>query len=64
MMTVEELGYVVRGDRQYLLRPKVLEPGAAYIESMNVDLLTKTHLEELTQSPGIRLSSACSTIRR
>ena len=51
-MTLEELGYVMRRGRQFLLRPKVLELGAAYIESMNIELLTKTHLEELARNTG------------
>jgi IclR family pca regulon transcriptional regulator len=52
LMTLEELGYVMRRERQFLLRPKVLELGAAYIESMNIELLTKTHLEELARNTG------------
>ncbi len=52
LMTLEELGYVMRRGRQFLLRPKVLELGAAYIESMNIELLTKNHLEELARSTG------------
>ena len=50
LMTLEELGYVMRNGRQFLLRPKVLELGAAYIDSMNIDFLTKTHLEELARN--------------
>ena len=52
LMTLEELGYVMRNGRQFLLRPKVLELGAAYIESMNIEFLTKTHLEELARNTG------------
>jgi IclR family transcriptional regulator, pca regulon regulatory protein len=52
LMTLEELGYVMRNGRQFLLRPKVLELGAAYIDSMNIDFLTKTHLEELARNTG------------
>jgi len=47
LLTLEELGYVMRSGRDFLLRPKVLELGAAYLESMNIEQLTKTHLEEL-----------------
>ena len=47
LLTLEEHGYVVRNGRAFLLRPKVLELGAAYLESMNIENLTKTHLEEL-----------------
>jgi IclR family pca regulon transcriptional regulator len=52
LLTLEELGYVMRNGRQFLLRPKVLELGAAYIDSMNIDFLTKTHLEELARNTG------------
>jgi IclR family transcriptional regulator, pca regulon regulatory protein len=52
LLTLEELGYLTRSGRSYLLRPKVLELGAAFLESMNIDRLTKTHLEELARSTG------------
>jgi IclR family transcriptional regulator, pca regulon regulatory protein len=47
LLTLEELGYVTRSGRSFLLRPKVLELGAAYLESMNIEQITKNHLEEL-----------------
>jgi len=49
LLTLEELGYLTRNGRTFLLRPKVLELGAAYLESMNIEQLTKTHLEELAR---------------
>ncbi len=49
LLTLEELGYVTRNGRAFLLRPKVLELGAAYLESMNIEQLTKNHLEELAR---------------
>jgi IclR family pca regulon transcriptional regulator len=52
LLTLEELGYVTRSGRHFLLRPKVLELGAAYLESMNIEQLTKTHLEELARKTG------------
>jgi len=52
LLTLEELGYVMRSGRSFLLRPKVLELGAAYLESMDVEHLTKTHLEELARKTG------------
>src|SRR5450631_1098885 len=52
LLTLEELGYVTRNGRQFLLRPKVLQLGAAYLESMNIEVLTKTHLEELARNTG------------
>ncbi len=52
LLTLEELGYVMRRGREFLLRPKVLELGAAYLESMDIEHLTKTHLEELARLTG------------
>jgi len=40
---------VTRSGRAFLLRPRVLELGAAYLESMNIEQITKTHLEELAR---------------
>ena len=50
--TLEELGYVMRSGRMFLLRPKVLELGAAYLDSMDIEALTKTHLEDLASRTG------------
>jgi IclR family pca regulon transcriptional regulator len=50
LLTLEELGYVTRNGRDFLLRPRVLELGAAYLESMNIEQLTKNHLEELARN--------------
>ncbi len=52
LLTLEELGYVTRRGRSFLLRPKVLELGAAYLESMDIEHLTQTHLEELARQTG------------
>ncbi len=52
LLTLEEMGYVMRRGRAFLLRPKVLELGAAYLESMDIEHLTKTHLEELARVTG------------
>lgn len=50
--TLEELGYVTRRGRQFLLRPRVLEIGAVYLESMDIDALTRNHLEEVASETG------------
>jgi len=50
--TFEELGYVTRSGRRFLLRPKVLEIGAAYLESMDIESLTRTHLEQMASETG------------
>src|SRR5688500_19132619 len=52
LLTLEELGYVTRRGRDFLLRPKVLELGAAYLESMDIDHLTKNILAELASVTG------------
>jgi IclR family transcriptional regulator, pca regulon regulatory protein len=52
LRTLEELGFVVRSGRSFLLRPKVLELGAAYLESMDVEALTSTLLDDLAQRTG------------
>lgn len=49
LLTLEELGYVTRNGRDFLLRPKVMQLGAAYLESIDIEKLTKTHLEELAR---------------
>jgi len=50
LLTLEESGYVTRNGRNFLLRPKVLELGAAYLDSMNIEQVTHTHLEELARN--------------
>jgi len=50
--TFEELGYVTRSGRKFLLRPKVLEIGAAYLESMDIEQLTRNHLEQMARETG------------
>ena len=50
LLTLEEIGYVTRNGRNFLLRPKVLELGAAYLDSMGIEYLMKNHLEELARS--------------
>ncbi len=52
LLTLAELGYVMQSGRNFLLRPKVLELGAAYLDSMNIELLTKTYLEDLASRTG------------
>jgi IclR family pca regulon transcriptional regulator len=52
LLTLEDLGYITRHGRNFLLRPKVLELGAAYLDSMDIEHLTKNHLEELARKTG------------
>ena len=52
LLTLEDLGYLTRHGRSFVLRPKVLELGAAYLDSMDIEHLTKNHLEELARETG------------
>lgn len=52
LLTLADLGYVLQLGRSFMLRPKVLELGAAYLDSMNIEVLTNTHLEDLAQQTG------------
>jgi IclR family transcriptional regulator, pca regulon regulatory protein len=52
LLTLADLGYVMQAGRNFLLRPKVLELGAAYLDSMNIEVLTKTYLEDLARQTG------------
>lgn len=52
LLTLSELGYVMQSGRNFLLRQKVLELGAAYLDSMNIEVLTKTYLEDLASQTG------------
>lgn len=48
--TLEELGYVARSGRQFMLRPPVLEIGAVYLDSMDIPTITRTKLDEIALS--------------
>jgi len=49
LITLEQLGYVRRHERRFLLGPKVLTLGASYLESMNLKELAQPHLVELVE---------------
>src|ERR1035438_7672864 len=49
LITIEQLGYVRRHERRFLLGPKVLTLGASYLESMNLKELAQPHLVELVK---------------
>src|SRR2546430_8466458 len=59
LLTLEELGYVTRSARDFLLRPKVLELGAAYLESMNIEQITKNRSEEHTSELQSQSNLVC-----
>lgn len=62
LLTLAECGYVMQSGRNFLLRPKVLELGGAYLDSMNIEVLTKTYLEDLASQTGD--SSALTVLDR
>src|SRR4029450_1269903 len=43
---------VVCTGRTFVRRPRVLELGGAYLESMNIEALTKNYLEDLASQTG------------
>jgi IclR family pca regulon transcriptional regulator len=47
LRTLEELGYLAAKDKRYVLRPKVLDLAAAFLNSLNVEALAGAHLAEL-----------------
>lgn len=56
LITLEQLGYLRRVDRHFVLGPKVLTLGASYLESMNLKEVAQYHLVELVE----RLHDAAS----
>jgi IclR family pca regulon transcriptional regulator len=49
LITLEQLGFVKRRERRFLLGPKVLTLGASYLESMNLKDVAQHHLVELVE---------------
>ncbi|HEY8709072.1 MAG TPA: helix-turn-helix domain-containing protein, partial [Burkholderiaceae bacterium] len=47
LITLEQLGYVRRRDRRFVLAPKVLSLGASYFASMNLREVAQHHLVDL-----------------
>jgi IclR family pca regulon transcriptional regulator len=56
LLTLEELGYVRAGDGGYLLTPRVLELGVAYVGSMGLWEVARPHMEWLSA----RTDESCS----
>jgi len=52
LRTLESLGYVGTAGKRFLLRPKVLEVGYAYLSSMSVDEILQPYLREIVQQTG------------
>jgi IclR family pca regulon transcriptional regulator len=52
LLTLVDLGYAARHGTRFLLRPRVLELGATYLESMNLATVAQPHLQQLRDSTG------------
>lgn len=50
--TLEELGYVGRTGRRFLLRPKVLAIGTGYLSAINAEVVLQPFLQEVVNEVG------------
>ena len=58
LLTLQELGYVSPSDRGYVLTPRVLELGMAYIGSQGLWDIARPHMESLVSRTGESSSMA------
>jgi IclR family pca regulon transcriptional regulator len=58
LLTLEELGYVRTDGRGYVLTPRVLELGVAYVQSTGLWEIARPHLERLVERTGESCSIA------
>ena len=56
LLTLEELGYVISTPDGYMLTPKIVDLGMAYISSRGIFNLAQTHMEQLVYE----LDQSCS----
>jgi IclR family pca regulon transcriptional regulator len=45
--TLQELGYVVKRDKRFLLTAEVMSFASAFLESMNLEQVVRPHLQEV-----------------
>lgn len=50
LLTLEELGYVVNTKHGYMLTPKVVDLGMAYVSSRGIQRLAQAHMESLVEA--------------
>jgi IclR family pca regulon transcriptional regulator len=60
LITLQELGYVDGDGRRFVLTPRVLELGYAYLSSLNLPQIAHPHLERLAEE--VQESSAVSVL--
>ncbi|MEJ2885007.1 IclR family transcriptional regulator domain-containing protein [Actinomycetospora aeridis] len=58
LLTLAELGYVRAGERGYVLTPRVLDLGVAYVDAMGLWEVARPHLERLVARTGESCSIA------
>lgn len=52
LLTLEQLGYVTRNGRRFLLTPKVLRISEAFLSSIGVQEVVQQHLQEISDVTG------------
>jgi IclR family pca regulon transcriptional regulator len=52
LLTLQRLGYVGVNGRRFLLRPRVLTLGAAFLRSMNLETIAQPYLQEIVDRVG------------
>jgi IclR family transcriptional regulator, pca regulon regulatory protein len=60
LMTLESLGYIGSEDRQFFLRPRILDLGFAYLSSVPVFDIVEAHMEGVVQQ--VQESSSASVL--
>lgn len=60
LLTLEELGYVRSDDRRFVLTPRVLELGYAFLSSLTLPQIAQPHLRELVED--VHESSSVSVL--
>jgi IclR family transcriptional regulator, pca regulon regulatory protein len=60
LMTLESLGYIGSEDRQFFLRPRILDLGFAYLSSVPVFDIVQAHMEAVVQQ--VQESSSASVL--
>ncbi len=58
LLTLVELGYVSSDGRHFSLRPRVLEFGQAYLDSVRLPVVAKPHMERMSAQMGESCSLA------
>ncbi len=52
LLTLQRLGYIGTNGRRFLLRPRVLTLGAAFLRSMNLETIAQPYLQDIVDRVG------------